>query len=70
MAWTEEELAALKAAVASGVKTVRYAGPPEREVTYQNLDQMRELLAEMEGAVAASSGSGNTYRLAATRKGF
>jgi hypothetical protein len=70
MAWTEAELASLKAAVASGVLRVRYDGPPAREITYQSLSEMRELLAEMEGSVSAASGSGTSYRFAATRKGL
>lgn len=72
MAWTQAEIDTLKAAVASGVLTVRFVGGNgvERMVTYQSLAEMRDLLAEMQGAVAASSGSGTPYRLAATRKGL
>lgn len=70
MEWTEEELATLRAAVASGVLTVTYDGPPRRSVTYQSLKEMRELLAEMTGVVAAATGTGNSYRLGATRKGL
>lgn len=45
--WTQEEIDALKAAIASGVLTVTYAGPPQRSVTYHSLKEMRELLADM-----------------------
>lgn len=69
MAWTDEEIAQLKAAIASGILTVTYAGPPARSITYQSLSQMRELLAEMT-ASATSGGGGSSYRLGATRKGF
>lgn len=63
--WTQAEYDTLKAAVASGVLSVSYAGPPQRTLTYQSLAEMRKLLAEM----AASLGLGTPYRLAATRKG-
>jgi hypothetical protein len=69
MAWTQAEVDVLKAAVASGVLTVVYDGPPRRQITYQSLSEMRSLLAEMLGAVAAATGTGG-YRLAATRKGL
>lgn len=64
--WTQEEIDTLKAAVASGVLTVRYAGPPAREVTYQSLAAMRALLASMVQDVSGAP----TYRLIATKKGF
>lgn len=63
--WTQSDIDSLKAAVASGVLTVTYAGPPARSKTYQSLSEMRALLAEM----VASVGGGPRYRLAATRKG-
>lgn len=66
MAWTQAEIDKLKAAIASGVLTVSYAGPPARSITYQSLAEMRNLLAEME----ASTSTGPKYRLAATRKGL
>jgi len=68
LTWTQEDLDKLKAAVASGIMTVTYEGPPRRSITYQSLSEMRDLLAEMAGAINAASGSG--YRLAATRKGL
>lgn len=67
MEWTEAEIAALRAAVASGVLTVSYAGPPARSVTYQSLAEMRSLLAEM---TASASTTSTNYRLASTRKGL
>lgn len=64
--WTQEDIDTLKAAIAGGVMSVSYAGPPQRSVTYQSLGQMRALLAEMlrdvNGAV--------TYRRAKFSKGF
>ena len=64
--WTQEDIDRLKAAIASGVLSVTYAGPPSRSVTYQSLRDMRATLAEMNAAVTG----GPTYRLASTRKGL
>lgn len=47
MAWTTQQRDELQAAIASGLRTVRYEGPPAREQTYQDLSEMRALLAEM-----------------------
>lgn len=68
--WTEADVAQLKAAVASGVLSVEYAGPPARRITYQSLAEMRSLLASMEADVAQAAGTRQSYRLAATRKGL
>lgn len=68
--WTEDEIAALKAAVASGVLSVTYNGPPARTVTYQSLEAMRDLLAEMVADVGNDSGERRRYRLASTNKGL
>lgn len=67
--WTQADIDALKAAVASGLLSVSYAGPPARTMTYQSLAEMRALLAEMVATVAGTAG-GTRYRLAATRKGL
>lgn len=67
--WTQTDIDNLKVAVASGVLTVRYDGPPARMVTYHSLAEMRSLLAEMVREVAAAAGNGTAYRLASTRKG-
>lgn len=66
MEWTDDEIATLRKAVASGVLTVVYDGPPRRMITYQSLAEMRDLLASM----TSSSSTGTPYRLAATRKGL
>lgn len=68
--WTQAEIDQLKAAIASGVLSVSYSGPPSRTITYQSLDAMRAALAEMNASVNASSGSNGGYRLAASRKGL
>jgi hypothetical protein len=64
--WTQADIDRLRAAVASGVLTVRYDGPPARAITYHSLSEMRSLLASM---VAEVSGAPR-HRYAATRKGF
>ena len=67
--WTQTDIDTLKAAIASGVLSVNYAGPPSRSVTYQSLDAMRSLLAEMRVEVGAANGRPRvTY--ARTSKGF
>lgn len=45
MAWTQSDIDALKAAMAQGVKRVRYTSG---EVEYQSLADMEKLLARME----------------------
>jgi hypothetical protein len=67
--WTEADILALRTAIASGVLSVSYSGPPARQVTYQSLDAMRALLAEMRQEVAAAAGQ-STRVLVAHRKGF
>jgi hypothetical protein len=68
--WTQSDIDTLKAAVASGVQTVSYSGPPARTVTYQSLAEMRDLLAEMVADVAGQAGTRQPYRYAASSKGF
>jgi hypothetical protein len=67
--WTQLEIDTLKAAVASGILTVVYDGPPRRQITYQSLAEMRSLLAEMQADVARAAGR-STCTLLATRKGL
>lgn len=47
MAYTQAQLLELEAAIASGILTVRYEGPPAREQTYQSLEAMENLRARM-----------------------
>jgi hypothetical protein len=68
--WTQADLDTLKAAVASGILTVTYSGPPSRTITYQNLDAMRRLLGEMNAELANAAGTRSGYKLIATRKGL
>lgn len=64
--WTQADIDNLKAAVATGVLTVTYSGPPARTVTFQSLADMRSLLSEMTREVTATA----PYRLMRTSKGF
>lgn len=68
--WTQDDIDTLKAALRTGVLTVAYDGPPKRLVTYQSLEAMRSLLAEMVSDVASSAGTRKPYRFATTKKGF
>lgn len=68
--WTSADVTALKAAIASGVMSVEYQGPPSRRITYHSLAEMRSLLAEMIADVATEAGTRKTFRFAATNKGF
>ncbi len=64
--WTQAEIDELKAAIATGIMTVKYSGPPAREIQYQSLEAMRSLLAEM----CAQVGGTTAFRRAAHNKGF
>jgi hypothetical protein len=68
--WTEQDLATLKTAIASGVLTVAYDGPPRRTITYQNLQAMRDLLAEMKAELGEAAGTRTSVRFATSKKGF
>lgn len=70
LAWTQADIDALKTAIATGIKTVRYSGPPAREITYQDMAAMERALAKMTEEVTAAAGTRRRYRLAATRTGF
>lgn len=68
--WVQADINNLKAAIATGVLSVKYSGPPERTVVYQSLSEMRKLLAEMVAEVTGAAGTRQSYRKAATSKGF
>ncbi len=70
MAWTEADITTLRAAVASGVLSVEYSGPPSRRIQYQSLAEMRSLLAEMLAEVGEAAGTRTKYRFVSTSKGF
>lgn len=64
--WVQADIDALKTAISGGVKRVVYDGPPKREVEYQDLKEMRALLAEMCSEVSGST----AYRRVKTKRGF
>ncbi len=68
--YTQEEIDALKAVIVTGALTVKYSGPPSREVTYHSLAEMRVLLAAMIADLAAAAGTTPTVRFATIRSGF
>lgn len=51
-AWSQSDIDKLRAAIASGVRRIRYDGPPAREAEYHSLQEMRDLLAEMTNTVS------------------
>jgi hypothetical protein len=68
MAWTQTDIDALKAAIATGVRDVQYSD--NSRVTYRSLDEMRSILAEMEGEVAGPTVSRARTIRVNTRSGF
>lgn len=56
MAWTIEEYNSLKAAIATGAKTVKYA---DKEVTYRSLEEMAAILRAMADELGLSDNSGD-----------
>lgn len=67
MAYTLAQLQELEAAIASGLLTVRYEGPPAREQTYQSLAAMRALRSEM---IRELGGAPPAFRRVSFSKGF
>lgn len=71
MAWTQADIDRLKTAIASGIVTVSYDGPPRRTVQYQNTKDMLAALAAMEAEVVIATGTGrSTSTVARFTKGF
>jgi hypothetical protein len=69
VAWTQTDIEALEAAIASGVLSVNYAGPPQRSITYQSTDAMLKALAIMRRQVNSGAGA-TTFRRVQWSKGF
>ncbi|WP_127076156.1 phage head-tail joining protein [Rhodomicrobium lacus] len=56
MAFTQADIDALKRAIATGARKVRYeSGGEVREVTYRSLDEMERSLAAMEREISGAS---------------
>ena len=58
MAFSADDIASLKAALATGALRVRYADG--REVTYRSLGEMRQIIDMAESDTGASSGRKHT----------
>lgn len=74
MAWTSEDISAVRAAIValaagSRVASVSFAGPPSRTVSYAaaQLGELRSLLASME---SQASSTAPRFRRAGFSKGF
>jgi hypothetical protein len=54
MAYTAEQLQTLKDAYAQGVLEVQYG---DKKIVYRSKDDMKELIAEIEGTLQAATGN-------------
>lgn len=61
MAFTTEQINTLKAAIASGTRTVRYA---DKEITYQSTAEMLEALAMMQRSQESATRGVPRFQLA------
>lgn len=68
--WTQAEIEELERAIAAGVQSVTFSGPPSRTVTYQSAKDMRETLAQMRSELATAEQRRVSVRYASLRKGF
>ena len=67
MTYTEDQVRALRAALASGVLTVSYDG---KSVTYRSIDELKAALAEIETARARENGRRGRQIRIVSNKGF
>lgn len=65
--WTLEDVAALKAAIAKGLKSVKYQ---DKEVVYNSIDDMIKALRLMEGSLGLLPNGRGTRLFAEAGKGF
>jgi hypothetical protein len=66
MSYTQDQITAIKNAIALGALEVRYADG--RTVKYRSLDEMRSILAEMENALGVRPRR-NNFTVATYRRG-
>jgi hypothetical protein len=66
MAWTQADVSALKAAMATGAKAVTIAG---ETTVFRDLDEMERLLRRMEAEVAAAAVTRSPRRFRVLRIG-
>jgi hypothetical protein len=56
MAWTQDDIDTLKAAIATGAREVQFgAGPDARKVTYRSIAEMERVLANMIAEVSPAA---------------
>ena len=65
--YTEQQLQALRDALANGVRRVRFEG---REVEYRTIDELKQAIAAAEADVAKSAGALVRQIRVSTEKGF
>jgi hypothetical protein len=66
--YTEQQLQALRDALANGVSRVRFG---DREIEYRSVDELKQAIAAAEADVAKSSGTPVIRRIRVeTQKGF
>lgn len=63
----ETQIAQLRAAIATGVVETYYG---DKRVRFRSLDEMKTILADLEGQVAAASGVNRRRRFAAFNNGL
>lgn len=68
MAYTEQQLQALRDALANGVRRVRFG---DREIEYRTVDELKQAISVAEADVAKNSGVPVTRQIrVSTEKGF
>lgn len=68
--YTQSDVDALKAALASGVRSVSFSGPPARTVVYASTAELIQAIAVAEDAVRMAAATKTRYRFGSTRKGL
>ena len=66
MAWTQQDLDALRAAAAKGIHEVSYG---DKKVTYATLDEIRRLISEIEAQIDAPTRRGKRKVIMVSSKG-
>jgi hypothetical protein len=67
VAWTQQQLEAIEAAIASGELTVRFG---DRTVTYRSMDELLQARAVIKESISATAGtSKDRFSFAQTSKG-